>query len=729
MNPFPAKFHGLALLASVVVLCWAAPAAAQPEADSPIACPDRNLGPSLPPTPDRSGEPITVFARYLDASNSRQSEARENVELFRADQHLTTEQIFYNNETKVVTVPGVVSYQDQQVWINGQQAYYDFRQESGQFSEITYGLTGSSANGAADKITLDGGNRSYLHQLSYTTCPGTNPDWRLDARELEIRHEDGVGIARGAKLTFKGVPILYTPWFSFPIDDRRQSGFLYPSFSNTNDNGFEFGVPWYWNIAPNQDATLEPRYFTNRGFMLSGQYRFLTRRSGGNLEFDYLPDDDKTGDARFHYRLEHSSSPLQRWRTNLVIDRVSDDQYFQDFGSSLYQTSLQYLHSSATLSGVGRYWNLEVLADDFQVIDESVEPENEPYRRVPRVAFWMDQPLGRSGLAFNINSELVYFDRDVGSTGARFDLTPTLYWQRYEHWGFIKPSIGYRYTSYALDRMDEEGSDTPDRGTTIASLDGGLYFDRLNADGSTQTLEPRIFYLYVPYEDQSDLPRFDTSEYTFGFSQLFNTNRFTGADRQGDANQVSVALSTRNYRSSSGEVVWSLNVGQIFYLDPLRVQLNEAERNRKVDYSPFIAEFNWHPFTRFSARTGVQWDWEQDQLDVVSFGVSYSGKNRQRASFDYRFRRDRVDQFDLRLFWPVNDQWRFLSRLNYSFADDDVLEIQAGIEYESCCWAVRTVLRRYLKNRDGDYRDGIFIELNLKGLSSLGTRAQDLFSY
>jgi len=706
-------------------------APAQAEETTPsvaISCPGATLGPVLPKAPDRSQEPVILFARYLDASSDEAGEAREDVELFRGDQHIATEKVIYDPGSKILTFPVAVSYEDQQIWINGESANYSFVEETGQFSLIDYGITGSSANGTADSIELVGGNTSHLRNLVYTTCAGEKPDWLLSARELELRHDEGVGIARGAKLTFKGVPILYTPYFSFPIDDRRKSGFLYPGFSNTNDNGFEISQPWYWNIAPNQDAVIEPHYYTSRGFMLSAEYRFLTRKTNGNLEFDYMPNDRKTDTDRYRYRIEHRARPWARWNTNLLIDRVGDDDYFQDFGTSLYQTSLQYLQSSATLNGVGRYWNLEFLVDDFQVIDESVLPQNEPYRRLPRILFWLDQPFGRSGFSVSAYSELVYFDRNSGTTGARLDLLPAVYWQKYASWGFIKPGLGYRYTVYDLDRAENFGDDTPTRGMTTASVDSGLYFDRTNSDGSTQTLEPRLFYLYVPYRDQADLPLFDTSLFTFGFSQLFNTNRFAGADRQGDANQVSAAISTRNYDSTSGEVQWALNLGQIFYLQPLRVPLDgDVEINQ--DVSPFIAEFTWHPFTRFSARTGAQWDWEKNRLDVGSVGITYAGKQGERASFDYRYRRDRVDQFDLRLFWPINERWRMLSRVNYSFSDDDLLEFQAGIEYESCCWAIRTVVRRYLKNRDGDYRDGIFIELNLKGLASIGTRAQDLFYY
>lgn len=670
---------------------------------------------------------MVIYARKLDADKLDQGMAEGHVELFRADQYLKTELIYFDPQTEVVTVPGSVEYHDQQLWLKGEDAHYDFKQESGRFSHADYGLTGSSAHGSASYVELSGGQSSRLFGLMYTTCPGETPDWMISASELELQHDKGWGTAKNAKLEFFGVPILYAPWFTFPIDDRRKSGFLYPSLGNTSDNGVEIGVPWYWNIAPNQDAIIEPRYFTGRGLMLTGEYRLMTKRTLGKLEFDYLHDDRDFPDSRYHYKLEQFAQPWRQWSTRLLVDRVSDDRYFQDFGSSIYQTSLQYLYSTATVTGAGRYWRLEMLADTFQVIDESVLPQNEPYKRLPRLLLQADKPFGSSGFGTSLDSELVYFQRDAGLTGARFDLLPSIYWEHHTSWGFIKPRAAYRYTAYGLDIQGQPGDDSPSRGVGIFSVDSGLVFDRANADGSTQTLEPRLYYLYVPYEDQDDLPLFDSGEMTFGFSQLFNTNRFSGADRQGDANQVALAVSTRNYDSTSGDMRWSVNAGQIFYLQSLRLQL-EGKPEFSEDLSPFIAEFNWYASRRFSARTGAQWDWEQSQVDVTSFGVSYNGDQGLRASFDYRFRRDRVDQFDLRAYWPVNERWRLMSQVNYSFEDKEMLELQGGFEYESCCWAFRTVMRRYLKNRDGDYRNGIYLELNLKGLASIGTRSRNLFN-
>ncbi len=715
----------LGLLASLSPSAHAQDPPAPPAASEP-ACPNLTLGPAVPPTPDRSRAPVFIHAQELDAGKTTRGEARGNVELFRADQYLQTDRIVYDPTTELVTVPGSVNYRDQQVWFRGQQASYSLLEESGWFSGIDYGLAGSVANGSAERAELIGGNTTVLYRLDYTSCPGDRPDWQLSARELELQHEEGMGTARGAKLTFKGVPIFYTPYFSFPIDDRRKSGFLYPNLGHNSDTGLEIGAPWYWNIAPNHDAVLEPHYFTDRGFMLSGDYRFMTRRTGGSFDWDYMPNDKKTDENRYRYLFRHEATPRANWRTRVVVDRVGDDRYYQDFGTSLGQTSRQFLRSSAELKGVGRYWNLLLMADDFQVIDEAVTPENEPYRRLPRLLYWSDRPLTANGLALALDSELVYFDRAAGSTGARVDLYPRLYWDLREHWGFFKPSLGYRYTAYDLDLRGATGNDSPSTGTMIASLDAGLVFDRREASGDLQTLEPRIFYLYVPQADQDDQPLFDTGEFTFGYSQLFNTNRFAGGDRQGDANQLTTAVSTRRFDGPSGQVLWSLSLGQIFHFAPREVQL-EGATVMDEDLSPFLAEFRWRPFARFSATAGAQWSWDDNELDLGMFGVQYRGEAGRRAAFEYRYRRGRVDQFDFRIYWPITSAWRALSRVNYSFADRDLLEFQGGVEYESCCWAVRTVLRRYLRNRDGDYRNAIYVEFNLKGLASIGTRGRELF--
>ncbi len=693
-----------------------------------LACPGPNLAPMFKKAPDRESAPITLRSHQFSAGKSSIAVAQGQVELRRADQLLKTDLLRYDPDNKVVSMPGKMFYEDSVIYINGSNAQYSFLTESGRFTDVDYGITGSSARGSAAEISIDSGNHSLLRELQFTTCPGEKPEWVLTAKELELDFDEGVGTAKNAKLEFFNIPILYLPYMTFPIDDRRKSGFLYPFISTANDNGFEFSIPYYWNIAPNQDATITPTYFTDRGAMVTGEYRFITRRTGGSLNFDWLPSDKKTKALRYHYTIKHNARLSRRWKSAVIIDRVSDDQYFQDFSNSLASASRQYLRSKAGVFGGGHYWTTSIIVDDFQVVDEAVNKFNEPYRRLPRIAFDFDRPLGIQGLRLQIDSELVYFDREVGVTGSRFDIYPRFEWNIATAWGYMKPSAGYRYTAYELDWRNLPGESSPSRGTEILSFDSGMFLERDNGNGRVQTLEPRLFYLYVPYKNQRGLPDFDTAPFTFGFSQLFHFNRFTGADRQSDANQLTIALTTRSINQTVGRELWSLSFGQIVYFESQRV-MEPGITNDPLDdsASPFIAEFVIHPTSGLSSRISGQWDWQNSEIDVAVLGVTHTSLKGRRLGAEYRFRRGSLDQFDIRYYQPINERWRILARVNYSLQDSDLLSAEAGFEFDSCCWGLRVVGKRFLRNRDGDHRDALYVQLVLKGLGNFGRRTAPLF--
>jgi len=708
------------------MLCQAA-AYAEEEDGPQLACPGPSLAPMLDKVPDRTGSNISVKARQFDARKMGMATAQDEVELRRADQLLTTELLQYDTQTETIIMPGRVFYEDSVMYINGTSARYSFLDEGGSFLDVDYGLVGSSARGSATEVSVSSGDHSILHMLQFTTCPGETPEWMLKAKELDLDFEEGVGTVKGAQLRFFDIPFLYLPYMTFPIDDRRKSGFLYPYISTANDNGFEFSTPYYWNIAPDQDATLTPRYFTERGFMLTGEYRFITPRTFGELDFDYMPDDSKTGDARFHYRFAHTALFTPRWSSQFLIDRVSDDQYFQDFSNSLAAASRQYLRSRYGIYGSGRHWRLRTYIDDFQVVDEAVDPLNAPYTRLPRVAFDLDKPLGFQGLGLLMDAELVHFDRDIGVTGTRFDFYPRFEWNIETRWGYMKPSAGYRYTAYDLNWQGLPRDEKPDRGTEILSFDTGMFFERDSKKGNLQTLEPRLFYLYVPYKNQEEFPDFDTAPFTFGFSQLFHYNRYTGADRQSNANQLTLALTTRSINQMNGRELWSLSFGQILYFENQKVLSVDNEPILSENSSPFIAEFKLNLTNRLQARIGTQWDWQNSQFDVAVIGATYRAGNGMRLGAEYRYRRGSVDQYDIRYYQPVNEAWRVMGRVNYSMLDNDLLSAEAGFEYDSCCWALRMVAKRFLRNREGDHRDAIYLQLILKGLGGFGRRTAPLF--
>ena len=651
-----------------------------------------------------------------------------DVVITRGAQKLQTQLLRYNLDDKQLDIPGQLEYRDTGLYLQADSANFNLESESGQFQQVNYLLHSNNGKGRASSAIVTDGNQLQLNKVAYSTCQGETPAWQIRANKIDISAQTGRGTAKGATLQLKGVPVLYLPWLSFPIDDRRQTGFLYPTMGQSNDNGYDFSIPWYWNIAPNQDLTLTPRWITNRGFVLGSEYRFMTARTLNSVTTSYLPSDSQTNTNRYEYKIRHAGIINPQWRTSLLVHRVSDQQYFTDFGNSLVQSGRQFLRSEARISGRGEYWSLELIADDYQVLDEEVNLNRAPYSRVPRLTYRLDIPVKNSNFDFRLDSEIVSFNRDLGVTGARADLLPRLFWTLERAGGFIQPALGYRFTQYSLSNQTNLADSAPNRGTLIASLDAGLYFDRTMSNGGQQTLEPRMFYLYVPYKNQDNLPDFDTDEMTFGFGQLFHYNRFIGADRQGDANQLTLALTSRVFEPGFGLEKFNISIGQIFYFDDQRVSMGSQSLVQQAGSSDFIAELGWRPGQAWYTRAGVQWDWQDNEPELAYTGVEYQGPNHLRLGVEYRYRKDEVDQLDLRASVPINMNWKVVGRWNYDRNDTGTLEALAGFEYRSCCWAVRLMGRQYLRNRESEVRTGIYFEFELTGLGAIGREPYALFN-
>ena len=711
-----------------LILAAVASGKAEPISDEPVvqACPGSSSIFGLGNPADRVGAPLLVQTREVQMGQPLM-EFSGDVVLQRADQKLSTQTLSYNRQSSQLILPGALVYEDAIMEFSAASASYNMASDSGDFSMLEYLLRTSQGRGSATAGSILNRDQTRFQQVDFTTCPPGNDDWQIKAEQITLNQQTGRGTAKKAKIVFKGVPVLYAPSLSFPIDDRRQSGFLYPSFGSASDNGLDISTPWYWNIAPQMDATLTPRLITDRGLMLGGQYRWLTERSLGRVDVEYLPDDNDIDRERHLFSVNHRFRINKTWRTDVQASRVSDDRYFIDFGQSLAQTSRQFLRSAASIQGKGNYWNFSLSADDFQVIDPVVGENQEPYRRLPRMNYGLDMPLAGSLFDLRLDSELVYFDRDIGVTGTRLDVYPRIRWNYERSGGFFTPSVGYRLTSYDIDRLDGFTDGSPGRGTVIASLDGGLFFDRKLKSGDTQTLEPRIFYLYVPSEFQDDLPDFDTAELTYGFSQLFHYNRFAGADRQGDANQLTLALSSRIMDEKTGLVRFTFNAGQLVYFSDREVQLRPTDSVETENSNDFVLEMTYRPSRAILASVGLQWDWDKNKVNVGWAGIEYRGKNALQLAFDYRFRRNRLEQVDFRARWPVGDGWNLVTRWNYALDDDDTLEALAGFEYSTCCWALRIMGRHYLRDRFGDSRDALLVELELTGLGSVGRKPYSLF--
>lgn len=669
--------------------------------------------------------PVSITARDMSApGRTRPMRFSGDVELVRGDQRLQAEELIYDPQGEMVLLPGWLRYTDAVVEMEASGAEYHTGRSTGNFRDVRYYIAGAEGAGHAAIVEMTDPVTARVERFDFTTCDIEDPDWQIKAGRVDLDFEEGTGTARNARLEFKGVPFLYTPWLRFPLDNRRKTGLLYPSVGSSSDNGLDLSIPWYWNIAPNQDATFTPRWIANRGAMLGTEYRFLTRRQGGRIAVDYLPDDDRADRDRYFGHLEYGARLTDGWRAGADIMRASDDRYFIDLGGELNDSAVQFLRSSATVRGQGRRWRLTTLVDTFQVLDEAVAPAQEPYSRLPRVEFEARWPVAL-GLDLEMHSEAVYFDRSEGVTGARFDLYPELGWRYVRPGGFFHPAVGLRATGWHLDR-EEPGDETPSRVTPVISVDSGLVFERLTGTGRIQTLEPRAFYLYVPHRDQQDLPRFDTTDLTFGFARLFQTNRFTGPDRQGDANQITLALTSRLLDADDGHSLLDASIGQIYFFEDQRVQLDDTPPDDRRA-SILVSEVNWRPAHNVLLNVGLQWDPDQQETELVGAGLSFRAANDTQLALGYRFRRNQVDQVDVRMRYPLTANTSLIGRFNYSFEDSRALEILGGLEYESCCWAINATVRRYIRDRESEMRTSFFVELHLKGLGSLGRRPYQLF--
>jgi LPS-assembly protein len=678
-------------------------------------CPGDPLPPNLPADLiDRDGSEVVIDASRADVSRDDISVFSGEVVLTRADQTLKTQSLTVRHQQDQVTAEGGIEYSDRQLVLSAATADMDMGNDSTDLDQVEYGLRRGFGRGDAGKATLTGDSGSWLSDVTFTTCPRGNSDWVISARELTLDHQRGEGKAKGMKLRFKSVPLLYLPWASFPLDDRRRSGFLFPNIGSSDDDGLDLAIPYYWNIAPNMDATLTPRYISDRGEMLATEFRYQGARSRGEFDIQYLPDDDRLDTHRSYATWRHSNRFAPNWVADIDLRHVSDEQFFEDFGNSLQATSISFLRSSAEVRAEGDWWSAAVLMDAYETVDREIQPQQEPYNRLPRLYFDGTRPLGDSNLQLRLGAEVSAFDRDTGFQGNRLDLYPQLSWPMYRPAGYLLPSLGVRYTGYDLDQAID---DSPSRTTAIASLEGGLVFERSLSNGGIQTLEPRIYYLYVPFERQDDLPTFDTSELTFSFNQLFRSNRFTGADRQAEANQLSLAVTTRML--DGGRQLFDASLGTIVYFQDQRVQL-PGRPEQDADTSAVVGEFNWRPSDYWRFALGFQYDPEDDEADQGLMDLQYRGDQGQIFNLGYRRRIGRVEQVDLSFLWPVNDRWSLVGRYNYSLLDDTTLETLAGFEYDSCCWALRLMGRRYVRNQDGDKRTALYLEVELKGLGSLG---------
>ncbi|MDO9624228.1 MAG: LPS-assembly protein LptD [Pseudomonas sp.] len=702
---------------------------------------------------------------------------------------------------------GNVRLRDQGMLVVGDRAELQLDNGEAKVENAEYVLHKSHVRGSALYAKREESAIIRLKDGTYTSCePGSNT-WHLKGNNVTLNPATGFGTATNVTLRVKDFPVFYTPYIYFPIDDRRQSGFLPPSLSSSSDNGMTLQTPYYFNLAPHYDATLYPTYMSDRGLLLEGEGRYLTKSSEGQLGAAYLDDsnDDRKlqseyKDQRWLYSWQHKGGLNSRLLAEVDYTDISDPYYFQDLDTDLGIDTATYVNQRGTLTYRGGSYTARLNAHAYELANIT---DITPYNRLPQITLDGALPFQPGGLNISYGSELVSFDRDLRSgfftdengntgteefrwyddrlrglaraNGTRLHLEPAVSLPLDWSWGFLKPQVKYLHTNYDLS-LDQKGktsllpeqefSSSQDRGVPIFSVDSGLYFDRdttLFGKSYRQTLEPRLFYLYAPEEDQTDIPVFDTGESTFSYSSLWRDNRFSGRDRIGDENKLSLGVTNR-WIESNGFERQRFSIGQAFYFEDRKVQMPGIDYRTNQDalasQSPyaleylyrfnrdwrFSSDFNWDPDTR-STRSGsamFHYQPEDNPNKVVNAGYRYrndtvrfdqtsgnwvvgGGDYGTPGSANYIKDYYKVSQHDVSVIWPIVPQWSAISRWQYDYGRDRTLEAFGGFEYDSCCWKLRLISRYWIDYDEvslnpalNDEPDrGIFLQIVLKGLGGV----------
>jgi len=660
-----------------------------------------------------------------------------NVDVKRANQQLNADRATYNQTTGEIHAYGDVIVRDSEMIIEGEQAEWLLNDDRGTLNDAEYQMKDIKARGVASKTIREGRETTHLEDATYTTCPKGDNAWLLQADKVDLDHVEAVGVARNALLRLGGIPILYTPYFSFPLNDERKSGFLTPSIGVTDETGFDLMTPYYWNIHPRFDATISPRYMSDRGLLVNGEFRYLYEQGEGIIDAGYLNNDDlyqKSNSqinpyhdqARKHFYWKNSTKFADNWRANLDYNYVSDNDYLEDFSRTLNIASKTHLKRDLNVTYNTTNWTFLARTQGFQTLTTVTEP----YKRLPQLKLNGELPEQAFGLTYGVDTELVYFDHETKVNGSRFNIEPSMSLPLQYAAGFIKPRVALNHTRYDLtDNLRVGAEDQPTRTLPILSLDSGLFFERelMIADtGYIQTLEPRAFYLYVPERDQLDIPDFDTGLKAFRFSQLFAHNRFSGSDRVGDANQLTLAVTTRFLNQDTGRERFNFTLGQIRYFSNRRVNLS-GNNVATEDHSDLVAQLSTSLTEHWTLRGEVQWDQDDKLNNLSALQLSYKSDNGSILNMSHRYRRDDIEQVDVSTYIPLNKQWSVVGRWYRSLEDRRTLEGLAGVEYQSCCWSTRLVVRNYVNDIDDEERNvAFFLQFELKGLGRFGQKSDDL---
>lgn len=663
--------------------------------------------------------------------------AEGNVEVRRLGSTLNADRVIYREDQDEVEAEGNVRLATETDVIEGPRAQLRLADSVGYFEQPEYSINrprrpgqrfvGTGA-GQAERIDLQGEDRYRLKDATYSTCGPGNDDWYAKASELDLDFTREVGEARNARVIFQGVPLLYTPWLEFSLNNRRKSGFLPPTIGSSNRTGTEYTQPYYWNIAPNMDATFAPRVMTRRGVQIGAEARYLDFDYRGELRGEYLPNDRVTGDSRSLFSFQHSHNLGAGFSAALNLNKVSDDTYFTDLSSRIATTAQTNLLRQGVLSyNPGSWWNVYANVQRYQTLqDPALPPVAKPYDLLPQVTLSALRPDVR-GFAFALAGQYTDFSHPTLDNGKRLIAYPQVSWPLTTPAFYVTPKLGFHFTRYAVERRQTTGPENLSRSVPILSVDSGLFFERETSwfdKSAVQTLEPRLYYLFVPERKQDDFPVFDTALADFNFAQIFSENIFSGGDRIGDANQLTAAVTSRIIDPATGAEILRGAVGQRFYFSEQNVTLPGVppRTGRTADY---LAALSGRLLPQVWFDTAWQYNPREGRTERLVAGARYQPGPARVLNASYRYQRDVLRDVDLSAQWPLFPRWYGVGRYNYSLRDRRLVEAIAGLEYDGGCWVLRGVVQRFATATQ-EANTSFFLQLELNGFSSIGSNPQEV---
>ena len=707
-----------------------------------------------------------------------------NVLVQQDGRQINANKAIYNQATGKAEFTGNIRLLSEEISMSSTHMNYNMDSGFASLSDAKYVIAPLHLRGEAGHLELVEQSHTRLLDAYYTFCEPGHNDWDIAASEIHLNQAEGYGEAWHGRLRIKEIPILYLPYYRFPLGPDRLTGFLNPEISlsvrspggeigKTEVRVTQFATPFYFNIAPNYDDTYTPRFVDGHGIIHENEFRYLNAAGQGDFTVSYLASDEANDkdenneefrqQERWSRSLHHVGQFSQHVQNRISYDEVSDQDFEDDFNRSGIINRASHLKQNAEVEYNDGRWQLLTRIEEYQTIDENIADRSRPFSRLPQVELSRLNNFNYNAFNYDAKVQATRFTRNHDGIvnadridGERFHTEVSISYPWQQAYGFVTPKIQAMYTQYSFQNVDTNlisngYEDEESRDVTISSIDSGLFFDRnfqFLDQGFVQTLEPRLMLAYIPYVDQSKIPLFDTTETTFSYSRLFSPNRFTGVDRVGDTKQVSLGLTTR-FLNETGLEVMRASIGQIHYFNDRRVEFDPSditlEDEDKQSSSPLAGEFQWLFADNWRTRLDMQYNPHvksgEEPIEKASAQLNYQSPNSW--LFDMNFshiEEDEQKQVGIAFFVPVNDSWAFYAQKKHDIwdYDDDVkqkkedenllnIEGLLGIEYQNCCWRAQFTYEEHTRSDSTkDYQ--FMLQLHLKGLGIIGSKSDDILS-